>query len=720
MATRRITSTQSSPTVTFFLDADVVETDLANRRWKIRFYMGASKSTSSFQNGAGNQTGTYNGNLFGSHNANPFLPLGSSGWYDGPWEVWVYANAQGYWNGTSTTLPLAMGMYYEGVNTAGTGSIELPQMGTVPPPPIPQDPTPDQITATSMRFQFNSAGDGGSPIIRWEYQYSTSPTFASGNSPILNGLSGTVVPTGMTPGTTYYFRVRGVNGIGTGAWTSGTWSGTTLTGSAPGMLVTPSLDGQSASVALTPPPEIPSPSSYKLEYRIGTGAATQLTVTTPPVTVSPLVPGTTYQWRAAAVSGAYTGPYTAWTPVAQPLTNTNPGDYFDGSTAAKTDTTFGWLGTVNNSMSRAIGKSVTGWGTFESGNTVSGGAGVVYRVTGGRSQQFAARVDFWTPTTVPGFHAGIAYGSTSAFPALQGAVYDALIHVRPSRTQRLAAMLVWVNNLGVEVARTVGNGVLVAASADQWAPLRVSGTPPFGATRGSIRVIDVAGAGWSTWKSGDTLLLDDAITPFAEYYFDGNTPDVPGWDYQWDGAVNASPSRRVPSSTPIPNPLIDPDCPPVPPPPRPPQIADSCVEEDVTEWRRFWQEIPAIYVPTWIDSVPILKIETESPVRLVRVRYYPNPFNRPLSALEPDSFCSEQIISYIPGGAIFTLDGVSQHAFAELSGSSNTLAADHLLRGDSNLWPVIGCGSSYYVTVDVPTDTPSNAVQLDYSLVQRY
>jgi titin len=71
-----------------------------------------------------------------------------------------------------------------------------------------------------MRYQFNGpADDGGSGIIRWEYQYSTSPTFASGNSAVIAS-SGTSIATGLTPRTTYYFRSRGVNAVGNAAWSS--------------------------------------------------------------------------------------------------------------------------------------------------------------------------------------------------------------------------------------------------------------------------------------------------------------------------------------------------------------------------------------------------------------------------------------------------------------------------------------------------------------------
>jgi hypothetical protein len=720
MGTPRITSSQSSPTVTFSLEADVVQTDLVNRRWLVRFYLRMSKPSGSFYGGAGNQIGRYNNVEFGRVSGNPFLPSGSTSWNQGPFDVWLPATAAGYWTGTLTSMPLSMQLAYGTINTTPTGSITLPRIGNLPPAPNPLPTTPDQITATSMRYQFSSAGDGGSPVVRYEYQYSTSPTFASGNSAILtNGFSGTAILTGLTPSTAYYQRSRTVNGIGTGPWSTIT-TGTTLAGSPPGMVVAPTLDGASAVVTLTPPPDIPSPTGYRLEYRLVGGIATSIDVGAS-TTVSPLTPGATYEWRAAARSGAYTGPFTAWTTVTQPNTNTNPGDYIDGATPARTDVTYAWFGTANNSTSRAIGKAVAGWGDFASGAAVSGGSGTVTRVTGGRSQQFAARIEFLTPTAAAGFHAGTAYTAGSTFEALQGAVYDGLIHVLlPVRGQRLAAMFVWLNAARAEIGRSVGVASNVGASSSVWSPLRVSGTPPFGAVWGAIRVIDVAGEGWSLWAAGDRMLLDDAITPFADYYFDGNTPDTVEWDYSWQGAVNGSVSQRLDSTTPIPSPLIDPDCPPVPAPPRPPDIPDSCVEEDTTEWRRFWQEIPSTFVPTWTDTVPILKIETTTPVRLVRVRYYPNPFNRPLSALETDSFCSEQIISFIPGDATFTLDGVSQRAFAEMDGSSTSLSADSLLRGDSSVWPGLGCGISYYVTIDVPTDTPTNALELSYSLVPRY
>lgn len=626
----------------------------------------------------------------------------------GPWTV-----------STNQTVTFAIGPTgTDGFGNGGSVSVAVSR-ATVPPAPTPVASTPDQITATSMRYQFNGNGTGGATFLRWEYQYSTSPTFASGNSALLTS-GGTSIVQGLAPTTTYYFRSRGVNSLGAGPW-SAIKSGATLTPTAPGLSVVPALDGQAATVTLTPPSQIPSPSSYKLEYRPLGGATTAADVASSPQVVSPLSPGATYEWRAAAVSGSTVSPYTAWTAVQQPNTNTNPGDFFDGNNAARADISYAWDGTVNNSTSRAVGKAVTGWGAFATGTAVSGGVGAVYRVTGGRSQAYAARVDFWSPTTAAGFHAGTSLAAGHTFPVSAGGSYNALVHVRlPVRGQRLAAMIIWTNSGGAEVGRTIGPDQQVTTSATDWTGLKVSGDPPVGAVGGAVRVIDVAGVGWSLWAAGDTILLDDAIAPFNEYYFDGSTPDTADFDYLWDGTINASASRRLVSTTPPPNPLADPDCPPVPAPPRPPAIADSCVDENVTEWRRIWQDITRDSLAEWIDSVPILRLQTTVPVRQVRVRYYPNPFDRPLFELEPGDFCSEQIISFIPGNAIFTLDGVTERAWAEIVGTPGTFEADYLLRSDTSLWPVVGCGMPYYITIDVPTDVPQNGIEMDYSLVPRY
>ena len=112
MATERIRwSSSGSPYVTFYLDADVVETQPAPAgagygRWRIRMYLRMTKGSSSNYGGAGTQYGLVNGAVLAAHSANPFLPSGITSWNQGPYDYWVNANSSGYWSGSSTTYPL--------------------------------------------------------------------------------------------------------------------------------------------------------------------------------------------------------------------------------------------------------------------------------------------------------------------------------------------------------------------------------------------------------------------------------------------------------------------------------------------------------------------------------------------------------------------------------------------------------------------------------------
>lgn len=134
----------------------------------------------------------------------------------GPWrwqagDFWVPHNA----NGTkSITVNVGGDFALLGATTFDYGMV-LP---TIPrnPPPATIPLTLDEITRNSMRYRFSSGGDGGSPIIRWEVQYSTSADFTTGT--VLITSSGTSVVTGLKPGVMYYWRSRGVNAAGNGAW----------------------------------------------------------------------------------------------------------------------------------------------------------------------------------------------------------------------------------------------------------------------------------------------------------------------------------------------------------------------------------------------------------------------------------------------------------------------------------------------------------------------
>lgn len=110
----------------------------------------------------------------------------------------------------------------------GGGSVTEPAAPRIPK--VPDAPTPigiDNVTSTAFRYRFSGNDNGGSAIIEWQIQYSTSSTFASGNQTVSS--TGTSTITGLTAGTTYYVRARGRNSIGWGPYST-TQNTTTLGG----------------------------------------------------------------------------------------------------------------------------------------------------------------------------------------------------------------------------------------------------------------------------------------------------------------------------------------------------------------------------------------------------------------------------------------------------------------------------------------------------------
>ena len=162
-----------------------------------------------------------NGNNFLLHASDHQVGLPASG----------DAGAQGYAN-------------FDILGYTQTGATVDGVSATAPPAPTPFSPPLDQITTTSMRYRFNSAGDGGSPITSWAAQYDTYADFRYG---VIIASSGTSVVGGLNPGTTYYWRSRGQNAIGVGPW-SAVSQATTLPSVPPGLSVSPSLSGLEATL----------------------------------------------------------------------------------------------------------------------------------------------------------------------------------------------------------------------------------------------------------------------------------------------------------------------------------------------------------------------------------------------------------------------------------------------------------------------------------------
>ena len=151
--------------------------------------------------------------------------------------------------------------------------------------------------------------------------------------------------------------------------------------------------------------------------------------------------------------------------------------------------------------------------------------------------------------------------------------------------------------------------------------------------------------------------------------------------------------------------ISDPLCPPPPAPPRPPAIAASCVPPETT-WERHWFNIPAELISGWSEMVPQISVRADvAPVRHFRVRFYPNPFDRTPEEIDPCSWCSEYVLSYLPPNTDAVIDAALERSTASVNaGPSQSIDTLVVSTGGEPLeWSSMSCGISYLMAVDFPT-----------------
>jgi len=205
----------------------------------------------------------------------------------------------------------------------------------------------------------------------------------------------------------------------------------------------------------------------------------------------------------------------------------------------------------------------------------------------------------------------------------------------------------------------------------------------------------------------DGLMLENGTQ--AGTYFDGT---INGG--VWTGTVGKSISTLTPAPY---DPTVDPNCPQPPLPPQPPSIDDTCIVNPGT-WRRYVLPISRQDIPGFGAALPIMTITSGSvAVRQARIRFFANPLVVDFGSIDPCSFCGEVQVSYIPPGAVFTIDGVRQIGTVNTP-QSGDVSASHLLYGSANGgpvdWPELSCGIDYFAVVDL--DASADVSQVDVSL----
>ena len=232
-------------------------------------------------------------------------------------------------------------------------------------------PAPTSATATAGNAQATVSWTAPTvlaqtPITDYTLQYSSNSgsswtTFTRSAS---TTTSATV--TGLTNGTAYTFRVAGVNGVGTGAYSAASASVTPAAGTPPGAPTGLTATGGNAQISLawTAPASVGSSAitGYALEYTPSGGSAQTVATgsTSTSYTITGLTNGTAYTARVAAVNAAGTGSYTAASSSVTPAASTSKLTVTRGSGGASTFTGLGTAASPYTRSARVMNNNADG------------------------------------------------------------------------------------------------------------------------------------------------------------------------------------------------------------------------------------------------------------------------------------------------------------------------------------------------------------------------
>jgi hypothetical protein len=201
------------------------------------------------------------------------------------------------------------------------------------------------------------------------------------------------------------------------------------------------------------------------------------------------------------------------------------------------------------------------------------------------------------------------------------------------------------------------------------------------------------------WEFGSEVgVIAGFLDPDVTDPWVGGIPD--GGVIDLDGAIYTETH-----CTPIPAaPLEDPLCPATIAPPLPPSLSLGCFELPAN-WRRRQITIPATYIPVWGEVVPKFEVHaTDVDVRYLRLRFYADPDGDGDISDDPCAFCGDIVISYIPAGYTLVFDSADRAVYV-IDGTQRRRRADSVVSsadGTPFEWPILTCGVSYIVTLDLP------------------
>lgn len=237
--------------------------------------------------------------------------------------------------------------------------------------------------------------------------------------------------------------------------------------------------------------------------------------------------GTTYQYTSAGATYCLTATngtisYKISNDDTTPVAGGCPGHGVGGAVAL-----------TNFVPNPGVETNTTNWSAQYS----TGGAGTIARMTGGGNTGSAYIRQTWT--TAPTGTGGGAWvqNSTNGIIAA-GKTYTASAYLRPSKAQRVAAYIYWIDSTGAAIS-TISGSALVAP-AGSWTRVSVTATAPVGTTRFFVVPWSITGTGFVAWVAGDYMDADSVMmteTSGVVPYADGSSTN-----WVWSGTVNNSTS----------------------------------------------------------------------------------------------------------------------------------------------------------------------------------
>lgn len=184
-------------------------------------------------------------------------------------------------------------------------------------PSKPGTPMTSAVSASGMTVSWSSAAGNGSAVTTYQLQIASDSSFTTDLRTIDAGLDLTEVISGLSPATTYYLRVRALNSVGWGPWSSTKTQATVATTPSEPRNVTASnptsvsVDVSWDAPATTGGSDI---TGYDLAYSTSSTFASNVETlslnTSRSTSVTGLNPGTTYYFLVRAKNGVGAGPWS--------------------------------------------------------------------------------------------------------------------------------------------------------------------------------------------------------------------------------------------------------------------------------------------------------------------------------------------------------------------------------------------------------------------------